>query len=94
MDCPLHSPNLAPSGFKFFGKVKEQVAGRKFSTDDEAENAVSQTLKKFDKNFFHDAFDEIVSRWQKCVNNGCYVQIQKYIKVCRIRICIYVFPTD
>jgi histone-lysine N-methyltransferase SETMAR len=35
-----HSPDLAPSDFHLFGKLKEHLSGKRFASDQEVENEI------------------------------------------------------
>jgi hypothetical protein len=53
-DCQRQGlrPDLASSDLHKFGKMKEALSGRRFSSDEEAIGAVQNWLKTGPKNFF------------------------------------------
>ncbi|XKL62193.1 hypothetical protein PGB90_002026 [Kerria lacca] len=53
-------PDLAPSDFKVFGKLKEKLAGMHFSSDAELSAAVTKCLQNLDGNFYRGALEELV----------------------------------
>ena len=50
------SPDLAPSDFHLFPKLKEHLKGQHFSCDEEAKSAVKKWFQKQNTNFFKDGF--------------------------------------
>jgi len=49
---PPYSPNLAPSGFHLFPKLKEHLKGQRFSCEEEIKSAVRKWFQKQNTNFF------------------------------------------
>ena len=49
---PLYSPDLAPSDFHLFPKLKEHLKGQRFSCDEEVKSAVRKWFQKQNTNFF------------------------------------------
>jgi hypothetical protein len=47
-----YSPDLAPSDFHLFGRMKEHLPGQKFANDNEVMEAVQSWLKATPKSFF------------------------------------------
>ena len=64
---PPYSPNLAPSGFHLFPKLKEHLKGQRFSCEEEIKSAVRKWFQKQNTNFFKDGFQKLVQRWRKCI---------------------------
>jgi hypothetical protein len=52
LEHPPHSPDLAPSDFHQFGKFKEHLSGKRFASDQEAENETRNWLTNLDANFY------------------------------------------
>lgn len=72
---PPYSPDLAPSDFWLFPKLKEVLKGKHFSSDAEVERAVTEWIKEQQESFFADGFSKWVLRMEKCVaHNGDYVE--------------------
>ena len=72
---PPYSPDLAPSDFCLFRHLKKQLRGNSFATSSDVKQHVVDTLKELDVEFFRSAFDDLVTRWKKCVQvNGFYVE--------------------
>ena len=68
VDHPPYSPDLAPSHFFLFPKMKEHLRGQKFSGDDELMSAVNDWLEVQDKEFFLRGIQALEHRRTKCVN--------------------------
>lgn len=75
VDHPPYSPDLAPSDFQLFPKLKENLRGRKFSSNDAVMFAVNEWFDTVDKSFFSNAIEMLEHRWEKCINmQGDYVE--------------------
>jgi histone-lysine N-methyltransferase SETMAR len=53
LDHPPHSPDLAPRDCHLFSKLKESVAGKTFSDDDEVQDAVMTWLREQAGDFYN-----------------------------------------
>ena len=51
---PPYSPDLAPSDFYLFPKLKQHIQGNKFCTDDELINSVEEFFECQSEDFFWD----------------------------------------
>lgn len=72
---PPYSPDLAPSDFILFRELKKKLRGRHFHSSLELKEAVMDFHSGLSENFFKKAFEELVSRWQKCVEQqGSYIE--------------------
>jgi histone-lysine N-methyltransferase SETMAR len=72
---PPYSPDLAPSDFHLFPKLKGQLKGQRFSCDEEVKSAVRKWFQKQDTNFFNDGLQKLVQRWRKCIEvRGDFVE--------------------
>ena len=68
---PPYSPDLAPSDFHLFPKLKEHS----FSCVEEVKSAVRKWFQKQNTNFFKDRFQKLVQCWQKCIKvRGDFVE--------------------
>ena len=70
---PSYSPDLAPSDFYLFGKIKKQLEGLKFNSKKELFEKLIEILKKITKDERYSVFEE----WKKRCdfvrkNNGIY----------------------
>ena len=72
---PPYSPDLAPSDFHLFPRLKKHIRGRRFQDDDELTAAVEGFLGDQDVEFFRSGINDWLTRWEKCVNvEGDYVE--------------------
>ena len=71
---PPYSPDLAPSHFYFFPHLKRDLKGTHFTSDDEVKQAVTSWIKQRTPEFFIDGMRKIVLRWEKCIEQGDYVE--------------------
>ena len=72
---PPYSPDLAPSDFFLFPKLKEYLKGVSFNSTDEAKHAAKTLLKNQSAEFFKNGADE----WKHCLRksidrDGGYVE--------------------
>jgi len=72
---PPYSLNLAPSDYHMFGPLKRGLAGQHFGNDDEVKEAVRQWLRCQPDSFFRLGIENLVVRWDKCLNTlGDYIE--------------------
>jgi len=70
-----YSPDLAPSDFYLFPKLKLFLAGRRFSLNQEAIAAVEEYFADLMKNHYRDGIMALEHRWNKCIRlQGDYVE--------------------
>jgi hypothetical protein len=62
-----HSPDPAASDYCLFSEVKESLAGRIFSDDDEVQDAVMTWLRGQAGDFYDTGIKKLVSRLTKCI---------------------------
>ena len=75
MQHPPYSPDLAPSDFALFSRLKRALKGHQFESESEMKSAVMDFLQNLPADFFKNAFLELISRWQKCIDaNGSYIE--------------------
>jgi histone-lysine N-methyltransferase SETMAR len=72
---PPYSPDLAPSDFHIFPKLKLAMKGQRFSSDDQVKGAVNSWLDSMPKSFWKEGIVKCRDRWLKCHNvSGDYVE--------------------
>lgn len=72
---PPYSPDLAPSDFHLFPKLKEHLSGMKFSSDEEVKTAVTDYLNGLAEEFFAAGYQNWIKRLKKCIDReGDYVE--------------------
>jgi len=74
-DQTPYSPDLPPSGYYLFTKMKVWMATRRFHTNEELMDGVSNWLHNLAVPFFDEGLQKLVSRYDKCLNvDGNYVE--------------------
>lgn len=72
---PPYSPDLAPSDFYLFTHLKKELRGKRFQDKEELKGFVNDYLCSQNEEFFNVAFDQLVIRWKKCIDNlGSYIE--------------------
>lgn len=72
---PPYSPDLAPSDYHLFPKLKEHLSGRRFCSDDEVKDEVLRFLKGMAASWYDMGIIKLPQRLQKCIDrNGDYVE--------------------
>jgi hypothetical protein len=75
LEHPLCSPDLAPSDFCLFPKLKLFLADQRFSSNQEAIAAVGRYFADLTKNHYRDGIMALEHRWNKCISlKGYYVE--------------------
>jgi histone-lysine N-methyltransferase SETMAR len=67
---PTCSPDLAPSDFHLFPKLKEFLGGRRFKSDEEVKDAVKEWLNGLAVEVYDEGIQKLVTRYDKCLNVG------------------------
>ena len=74
LEHPPYSPDLAPSDFSLFPKLKLFLTGQRFSLNQEAIAAVDGYFPDLTKNHYRDGIMALEHRWNKCISlKGDYV---------------------
>ena len=72
---PPYSPDLAPSDFFLFPKLKDYLKGNRYETDEDVKNAVLSWCRDKTADFFADGIQQVVRRWRRCIErDGDYVE--------------------
>jgi len=75
LEHPAYSPNLAPSDFFLFPKVKEILKGRHFDDIDDIRINTTAALKAIPQNQFQNCFEGWTRRWHRCIaSQGEYIE--------------------
>ena len=67
---PPYSPDLAPCDFWLFPKVKEQLRGRRFSSDSEALEAMDAALANLTEDSYKQCFERWFHRMNSCIHHA------------------------
>jgi len=74
-DHPPYSPDLAPSDFFLFPKLKESLGGHHFNSNDEVKDFVKLFFKKQGTDFYKQGLSKLQNRYKKCIQvQGDYVE--------------------
>jgi histone-lysine N-methyltransferase SETMAR len=68
LEHPPYSPDLAPSDFSLFPKLKLFLAGQHFSSNQEVIAAVEGYFADLTKNHYRDGIMALEHRWNKCIS--------------------------
>lgn len=72
---PAYSPDLAPSDFFLFGKLKAHLRGTHFKDDESLKTEVTSWLEDQDADFYKEGIFKLKHRWAKCVDlAGDYIE--------------------
>ena len=75
MEHPPYSPDLAPSDYYLFSKLKKDLRGRKFDDEEEVKTAVMEHFADKEPEYFLKGIELLVHRCEKCVEiKGDYVE--------------------
>jgi [histone H3]-lysine36 N-dimethyltransferase SETMAR len=78
LNHPPYSPDLAPSDYYLFPKMKKELRGKKFTSDEEVKDAVSAHFADKDKTFFYEDIHKLIDRSAKCIRvAGEYIEKEK-----------------
>jgi histone-lysine N-methyltransferase SETMAR len=69
LEHPPYFPDLAPSDFCLFPKLKHFLAGQRFSSNQEAIAAVERYFADLTKNHYRDGIMVLEHRWNKCASH-------------------------
>ncbi|KAJ4442047.1 hypothetical protein ANN_11913 [Periplaneta americana] len=74
-DHPPYSPDLAPSDFDLFTKLKDFLGGTRFGSDEELKKTVNTWLNELAAEEYKTGILKLVNRYDKCLNvGGDYVE--------------------
>ena len=65
---PPYSPDLAPSDFYLFPRLKEHLRGTKFQDNSEVMTAMEAFWESQDNDFFSKGILDLDKRWTKCID--------------------------
>jgi hypothetical protein len=78
---PPYSPDLAPSDFHLFPKLKEFLGGRCFTSSEEVKDAIKKWLNGLVKEVYDEGIQKLVTGYDKCLNGDGKCG-EKYLRVC------------
>jgi len=75
LEHPTYSPDLAPSDFFLFLKIKEILKGRHFDDVDDIRSTTTANLKAIPQNQFQICFERWTRHWHRCIaSQGDYFE--------------------
>jgi len=75
LEHPAYSPDLAPSDFFMFPKIKEILKGRHFDDTDDIRSNTTAALKAIPQNQFQNCFEGWTRHWHRCkASQGEYLE--------------------
>jgi hypothetical protein len=69
-DHPPDSPDLAPSDFYLFGKLKGQMAGSEFESTEDLLAMIRRLTNEISREEFESVFQEWERRLEECIRIG------------------------
>jgi len=67
LEHPANSPDLAPSDFFLFQKIKQILKGRHFDDTDDIRSNTTAALKAILQNQFQNCFEGWTRHWHWCI---------------------------
>ncbi len=67
---PPYSPDLAPSDFYLFGRLKSDLQGMRFADNDAVIQTVREWIRRQPQAFFEKGIRMLPERWKNCVDSG------------------------
>jgi len=67
LEHPAYSPDLTPSDFFLFLKIKEILIGRHFDDTDDIRNNTTAALKAIPQNKFQNCSEGWTRHWHRCI---------------------------
>jgi transposase len=67
---PPYSPDLIPSYYWLFARVKEHLQGKQYESEDDISTAVMASLHHMKKDEYRAALDCSPHSWEKCVDSA------------------------
>jgi len=76
---PQYTPDLAPSDYHLFGRLKEHLGGKRFRNNEEVIQDVQEWLHWQPKDFFLSGIHKLPDHWRRCIaNQGGYVEKEPF----------------
>ncbi|EFN87997.1 Histone-lysine N-methyltransferase SETMAR, partial [Harpegnathos saltator] len=75
LEHPAYSPDLAPSDYYLFPNLKKFLAGKRFTSNDEAIAAEDGYFADLPESHFTTGIELLEKRWNKCIEApGDYIE--------------------
>ncbi|KAJ4426467.1 hypothetical protein ANN_27281 [Periplaneta americana] len=86
-DHPPYSPDLAPSDFHLFTKLKDFLGGTRFGSDEELKKTVNTWLNELAAEEHNTGILKLVNRYDKCLNRAQNSSVKRSI-IEHLTLCI------
>lgn len=70
LDHPPYSPDVAPSDFFLFSRLKKYLRGKKFSNDEELKMTVEEWFDSRTPSFFNEGISSLGARYQQMIHTS------------------------
>jgi len=78
IEHPPCNPDLAPSGYYLFSKLKKDLRGKKFDDDELVKTAAREHFADIEPEYFLKGIELLIHRCEKCVEiKGDYIEKQQ-----------------
>ena len=85
LDHPPYSPDLAPSDYYLFANLKKELRGRRFLSDKEVTDYVTEWLHTRTSDFYHQGIQQLRERYIQCIaHKGEYIDREGTICVSQL----------
>lgn len=75
LEHPPYSPDLAPSDYYLFGRLKADLRGKRFKDKNEIKSFVSGWFDSRPNDFYSKAIESLPEKWNKCIRlRGEYIE--------------------
>jgi histone-lysine N-methyltransferase SETMAR len=72
---PPYSPDLAPSDYYLFPRMKEYLRGNHFASNEDLKKEVERWLRQQDETFYTRGLEKLFDRYEKCIElGGAYIE--------------------
>ena len=72
---PLYSPDMAPSDFYLFPKLKSNLSGTQFGSNEGVMTVVNEYLEDQEEDFYLEGISKLEQRWTMCIAlKGVYIE--------------------
>jgi histone-lysine N-methyltransferase SETMAR len=65
---PPYSPDLVPSDFYLFPKLKTKFRGRRFESNEGVMEAVNEYFEDLNREFYFEELNKMEHRWAMCID--------------------------
>ena len=75
LNHPPYSPDLAPSDYHLFTKLKKHLKGNRFESTDDVKRATEEFFEDLPASFYLEGIEKLETRSKKCIElKGDYIE--------------------